>query len=422
MHHCQQVVSLLIALSLPIYALPWQSQRELILPSQTPPDGAVAKKPSQNSSFDALREAGFNALYNLDYATATARFEEMIKLDTEHPAGYLYLATTQWLSILYSMRRLQSELYNNDSFFATEEEKIDPKIDRQFRDAIYKTFLVARGRLRKNPNDVEGLYYLGAAYGVRASYEASVARRFVRALMDGNRGVDTQRKVLKLDPNYADAYLSIGLYNYILGTLPWSIKGLIRLAGRKGNRKQGLKEIQIAMNEGRYTSDDARSVLIALYQREANYSEALKLLEELALKYPQNYLFSLERAVALGRIGKNNESYAAFDQVLNNERAQAAADLIHYQYGEQLFDDGEFSRAFEQFVAVTKTPQANSTLVSRAHLSQGQALDAMNQRPAALEQYKIVLTRENVFDLHNLAQRYMKSPYAPEKAARKNEN
>src|SRR5262245_17559406 len=138
MHHCQQVVSLLIALSLPIYALPWQSQGELILPSQTPPEGAVAKKPSQNSSFDALREAGFNALYNLDYATATARFEEMIKLDTEHPAGYLYLATTQWLSILYSMRRLQSELYNNDSFFATEEEKIDPKIDRQFRDAIYK--------------------------------------------------------------------------------------------------------------------------------------------------------------------------------------------------------------------------------------------------------------------------------------------
>jgi tetratricopeptide (TPR) repeat protein len=346
----------------------------------------------------------------------------MIKLDPEHPAGYLYLATTQWLTILYSMRRLQSELYNNDSFYAPEEEKVDPKLDLQFREAIYKAFLVARVRLRKNPNEVEGLYYLGAAYGVRASYEASVARRFFRALSDGSRGVDNHRKVLKLDPNYADAYLSIGLYDYILGTLPWSIKGLLRLGGQKGNRKQGLKEIQIAMTEGRYTSDDARSVLIALYQREANYSEALKLLEELAFKYPQNYLFRLERAVALGRIGKSNESYDAFDQVLKNERAQAAADLIHYQFGELLFDDGEFSRAIEQFEAVTKTPQANSTLVSRAHLRQGEALDAMNQRSAALEQYNIVLTLENVFDLHNLARRYMKRPYAPEKAARKNED
>ena len=104
-----------------------------------------------------------------------------------------------------------------------------------------------------------------------------------------------------------------------------------------------------------------------------------------------------------------------------NDRAQAAADLIHYQYGELLFDEGEFSRAVEQFVAVTKTPQANSALVSRAHLRQGQALDAMNQRPAALEQYQIVLARENVFDLHNLALRYTKRPYAPEKAPRKNE-
>src|SRR5262245_34133923 len=399
MRRCRQFLSLLIALSLPVYALPRQSQ-----------------------SFDALREAGFNALYNLDYDAAQARFEEMIKLDPEHPAGYLYLATNQWLSTLYSMRRLQSELYNDDSFYAPEEEKVDPKIDQQFRYTIEKAFQKARGRLRKNPNDVEGLYYLGAAYGVRASYEASVARRFIRALSDGSRGGDAERKVIKLDPNYTDAYLSIGLYGYIFGTLPWSIKGPLRLVGMKGSRKQGLKDIQTAMTKGKYTSDDARIVLIALYRRESNYGEALELLEELALKYPQNYLFSLERANALGRIGKNDESYAAFDQVLKNARAQAAADLIHYQYGELLFDNGEFSRAVEQFVAVTKAPQANSTLVSRAHLRQGQAFDAMNQRPAAIEQYQNVLARENVFDIHKLAQKHMKRPYAPEKAARKNED
>lgn len=399
MRRCHQILSLLIALSLPVYALPRQTQ-----------------------SFDALREAGFNALYNLDYAAAQAQFEEMIKLDPEHPAGYLYLATNQWLSTLYSMRRLQSELYNNDSFYAPEEEKVDPKIDQQFRDTIYKAFLKARGRLRKNPKDVEGLYYLGAAYGVRASYEASVARRFVRALSDGSRGVDAERKVIKLDPSYADAYLSIGLYGYIFGTLPWSIKGPLKLIGLRGNRKQGLDYIQTAMTKGKYSNDDARIVLIALYRREANYSEALKLLEELAVKYPRNYLFSLERADALGRMGKNNESYAAFEQALKNERAQAAADLIHYQYGELLFDNGEFSRAVDQFVEVTNTPQANSTLVSRAHLRQGQALDAMNQRPAALEQYRIVLTCENVLDLHNLARKYRKSPYTPEKIARKNED
>src|SRR5262249_12603991 len=118
-------------------------------------------------------------------------------------------------------------------------------------------------------------------------------------------------------------------------------------------------------------------------------------------------------------MGKTNESYAAFDQILNNERAKAAADLIHYKYGELLFDNGEFLPAVEQFAEVTKTSQANPTLVTRAHLLQGKALDAMNQHPAAREQYQKVLSRENVFDLHNQARKYLKTPYAPEKTDKK---
>src|SRR5262249_55643435 len=163
-------------------------------------------------------------------------------------------ATNQWLLILFSMRRLQSGLYSDDSFYAPEEEKVDPKIDQQFRSTIDKAFQKARGLLRKNPKDVESLYYLGAAYGVRAGYEASVARRFFRALSDGSRGVDAKRKVIKLDSNYADAYLSIGLYGYIFGTLPWSIKAPLRLGGLRGSREQGLKDIQTAMTKGKYTS------------------------------------------------------------------------------------------------------------------------------------------------------------------------
>lgn len=402
---------LMLALSIPVYAQSWQPLLLSSLPRQTPAESAAA----QSAAFDALRKEGFNAIYNLDYATARAKFEEMIKLDPKHPASHFYLATNQWLSILYSKRRLQFRLYNDDSFYARDEDKVDPQVDQQFRATIDKAILAAKVRLVKNEDDVEALYYLGAAYGMLASYEASVARRFLPALRRGSRGVDNHRKVIKLDPSYADAYLSIGLYDYILGTLPWSIKGILRLVGVKGDRKQGLKEIQTAVTKGKYANDDARIILIALYQREAKYGEALKLLEELAMKYPQNYLVSLERAAVLGRMGKSCESYAAFDQVLKDERARAVADLIHYQYGEVLFDGGEFTRATEQFVAVTKTPKADAALVSLAHLRQGQAFDAEGQHTSAFAQYQIVLKRENVFDSHNLARKYNNRPYAPEK-------
>ena len=221
--------------------------------------------------------------------------------------------------------------------------------------------------------------------------------------------------MVKLDPNYADAYLSIGLYNYVVGTLPWLIRWGLKLVKVSGNRQRGLAEIRKALENGKYAGDDARVVLIAIDQREEEYDEALKLLDELALKYPRNYLYSLERAAVMGRMGRSCESYAAFNKALKNERAESIADLIHYQYGRALFDSGEFTGATGQFTAVIETPKADATLVSLAHLQLGQALDATGQRESALEHYQETRKRENVFDSHNLALRYIKKPYAPGK-------
>src|ERR1051326_8522100 len=48
-----------------------------------------------------LRRAGNAAAYNLDYAGARAKFEELRKRAPQHPAGDLYIATIIWLEHLY---------------------------------------------------------------------------------------------------------------------------------------------------------------------------------------------------------------------------------------------------------------------------------------------------------------------------------
>lgn len=406
-------IALLLVISLSGSALPRQPGWLATVLQQTP--AGASEETKSAAAFEALRAAGVDSLYNLDYVMADVKFEEMIKLNPDHPAGHFYLATSKWLSILNSMRRLQTGLFEEDSFFASGEDKVDPQLDREGRAAIAKAINVAQSRYTKNRNDAEALYYLGAAYGLFASYKASVTRNFRSAMHDGNEGVKFHKYVIKLDPGYADAYLSIGLYNYVVGKLPWLVRVGIRIVGVKGSPNLGLSQLRKAMDQGRYVSDDARVVLIAIHQREKNYSEALKLLDELSLKYPRNYLYSLERAALLGRMGKSCESYAAFNRELNNERAQSITDLIHYQYGRALFDSGEFKSAIEQFSAVIKTSKANAALVSLAYLHQGQSLDATGQRASALEQYQNVLKRENVFDSHNLARRHIKRPFTPEK-------
>ncbi|MGH9766121.1 MAG: hypothetical protein ACREAB_01700, partial [Blastocatellia bacterium] len=92
-----------------------------------------------------LRREGNEALYNMDYAAARAKFEEIRKKIPQHPAGDLYIATVIWLEHLNKSRRLQTSLYQNESsFYAgadkakenSEGDAVDAGVDRAFRDRM----------------------------------------------------------------------------------------------------------------------------------------------------------------------------------------------------------------------------------------------------------------------------------------------
>src|SRR5262245_358770 len=97
-------------------------------PAQMPAKEVPSASPS-TAEFDRLREEGNTAVYNLDYKLARERFQQMVKIAPDHPAGYIYLANNLWLEWLNSSRRLSSSLYNGESFYQqdAEEDKFDPK-------------------------------------------------------------------------------------------------------------------------------------------------------------------------------------------------------------------------------------------------------------------------------------------------------
>ena len=46
-------------------------------------------------------------------------------------------------------------------------------------------------------------------------------------------------RVLELDPNYLDAKLVVGTHNYVMGSLPWSVKVAVALVGLSGIEGKG---------------------------------------------------------------------------------------------------------------------------------------------------------------------------------------
>lgn len=397
------------------------------------------KSDSSNPTFDRarferLRAEGSEALMNLDYETATARFKEMATAFPDHPGGTQYLAAALWLKTLNNSRRLQSGLYNSDSFYEGEEDKDDPKTVGEFRELTRTAKLLAEARLLKNPNDVEALYFLGATLGLKAAYEGAVERRFMGALRDGNDSVDLHQKVIKLDPNYHDAELTVGMYQYILGDLPWLVRQVARVGGFSGSKKKGIATLERVTREGNWAKDDARVMLIPLYKRERRFADAAAVTRELSAKYPRNYIFKLEAADALvsqaATLRATNpteaakieqEAFATFESLLNEKSSRGAVahqiDQIHFQYAEALYTAGQLERAAKEFVAAAATPNAEATLATMAHLRAAQSLDLAGKRADAVAQYKAVLARPDVYKAHEAAEQGLKEPYRKRESA-----
>ncbi|NOT60068.1 MAG: hypothetical protein HOP19_07570 [Acidobacteria bacterium] len=376
-----------------------------------------------------LRDEGNTALFNVDYATARTKFEAIQKQLPQHPAGDLYVAIATWLESLYRQRRLQTNLYGEDSnFYAgadqkdekTEGDAVDPVVDKAFRERIQSAKLKALTLVNKDKKDPYALYFLGAVHAITASYEATTARKFFAAMRNGSRAVDLHQKALDLKPDLYDANLSIGTYHYILGKLPWGLKALAAIGGMRGNKQKGLAEIQTVIDKGA-NADDARVVLLAIYQVEKRPEDALAVLSTLADKYPHNSLFRLEHANSLVGLKRFDQAYKIYEALLQDPQAAGIADLAHYQYGEALAASKEYVRAAAQYLSVPQTKTAEANLITVALLRAAQAYDLDGKRNEALAQYKAVLARPNVYDTREQAERGLKQVYVPIETSKKGE-
>lgn len=402
---------------------------------------APAQQPSspwltdtERARFEELRRSGLEALYNIDYDKAQRDFKEIVQLFPNHPGGYQLLAARLWIKTLYESRRLQGSLYSSESFYASGDDKVDPKIVTEFRNLTREAKRLAEAKLKQEPKNIEALDFLANTEGLKASFEEAVERRHFAALRDGNDAVNHHREVLKLDPKYIDAQITIGLYEYVVGSLPLPVKILAGATGYRGSKKRGLAMLEQVAKEGRWSRDDAKTVLVLLYRREKRFEDLLKITRELSAKYPRNYLLRLETADALvslaavkrkqndleGAAQAEKEAFATFDELLRDKAVRDAAarslDLIHFKYGEVLMEAGHHDRAAKEFLAATRVDRAEPGLITMAHLYAARSYDVAGKRDEALGQYKEVLSRPNVYDAHEEAKKGLKQAFKAEQA------
>jgi hypothetical protein len=109
------------------------------------------------------------------------------------------------------------------------------------------------------------------------------------------------QRLLTLCPDCYDAYVATGISEYLIGSSSAPVRWILRARGFAGDKRGGIKKLQLAAQHGRYLAPFARILLTIAYLRDKQPQRARVLLADLKAQFPQNMLFAWE----LERLGSN---------------------------------------------------------------------------------------------------------------------
>jgi hypothetical protein len=368
-------------------------------------------------NYDPQVRAAFKDFYNLDYTGAVRSFERYHAEHPGDPQATAYLLNAVIFQELYRQDLLDTTFYANDGFLtgrhATEE---DPKKRDQIFALADEAVQEADWRLSQNSNDVNALFARAWVRSLRCTYVAMVERAFGAGFHLATKAREDAARVLELDPNYVDAKLITGVYEYVVGALPWPFKLMIGFAGITGSKATGLAMLRDDGNRGVLTRLDAKTAIALFLRREGKYDEAIQVVMELKNEYPHDYLFCLEEANLRKDAGEGMRAVQAYRQIqADNAKpgyfAGARMELADFGLGDALRGqrrDDEAAQAYEQ---AAWTQGVGPELKVRSLLNAGECRDSAGQRELAKRDYQATIDAGPNTSRADQARKYLRAPY-----------
>ncbi len=364
---------------------------------------------------DPQVDAAFDHFYNMDFDQATRDFEKILARHPRDPFAVNHLLTSVLEHELYETGAMNTGEYANDSFIGQRHRPGDPKVNQRIQQLVVLAEGLEEDQLKANPNDVDALYARGVTRADFALYTALIERAWFSALRNGVGARRDHERVLELDPSYVDAKLVVGTHNFVMGSLTWGVKVAVALVGLSGTKEKGLQYLrELGQSDGE-NAVDAKVVLSLFLRREHQYDEARGLMEELATRFPRNYLFSLEVANLLRDSGRWDEAAAGYRKVWQNGR-DGKYGTLHYELaawglGELLRSRKDYAGAAAAYELTNEVSNPDPETLQKANLVAGEMYDLLGKRDMAVRKYQVVVAENGGTPLAEEARRFMREAY-----------
>lgn len=219
-------------------------------------------------------QVGLDKIYNFNWDDGFKAFNSIIKKNPDDPRGYHYKSI---IFLWYYLGNLNET--NLDSFI-------------YFSD---KSLELANLKLTQK-NTAELRYLIGSIYYNKSIAEAR-SGNYLQALWTSNQMKSSLEEAVELKPDFYDAFLGLGLYNFALSQIPSTLEWAANLVGITADKELGLTYVNQTVKKGKLSKIDAQYYLSQLYSRViVDHPAAKELLNNLVKRYPKNLLFNFSLA------------------------------------------------------------------------------------------------------------------------------
>jgi hypothetical protein len=271
---------------------------------ETPPAPNEPQKGGPEMRSGPSLENAFNHMYRLKFAEARAEIFAYEKLHPNDALGKAAEAASYLFEEFEQKGVLTSDFFLNDKkFLGGIEGSPEKNRNENFLLANRQARELAEDRLRNDGRDPDPLLVLAIADGMESDYDALIEKKQLASLSMMKQADAEASKVLSIDPSAQDAYVSLGVANYVIGCLPGYKKAFLWFGGVHGDRLRGIEQMQSAANGGHYLRPFAKIMLALAHEREHQFKQASALLADLQKEFPENPHFASERSIAEQKAG-----------------------------------------------------------------------------------------------------------------------
>jgi tetratricopeptide (TPR) repeat protein len=366
------------------------------------PSGSILNDPA----FQEQAKKGLDALYNMDFAAADEVFNQLAAHYPDHPVSPFLRGLLPW----WAMQLEPDDTSQDDAFLAAMDEVID-RCDR---------------RLKADSGDVDAMFFKSGALAFRGRLHSDRGR-YLRAARDGKEALHYLRDVVARDPGNDDLYFGLGLFDYLADVAPKRYKILrpFTLFFPKGDRARGLAELDRAMTRGHFVpTETAFSLLQIHYVFEEDYGQALKMVEWLRQRYPDNSLFHLYEGKIYERLGRAADASRVFQEILALcQKGQTGYTDSVEEQALYVLSRAEMQRNLhsvalaylERLENLNNKRPLTTEYRALCRLRRGMALDALGRRAEAVRCYKEAMAMQGAPDVvGKKAKVFLRTPYRGE--------